>query len=539
MRVAHKTIFETIEFELGATLQELAEANTVVTTGKRINSVSDDPVGLTQLLDIGSNISNLDQIERNISTGKAWLNNGETALSSLKDLLSEAMVLSEQMANGTYNEYQRETSAKRVDGILRQAINYGNTTVNGQYIFGGTKTETMPFDLDDEDNPTKATYSGNENEFSIKTGADSSVAVGQNGKEVFGYSTLEITSKNNKIQFIEYTNGTASSEITAVIPNGIYTHDELATAMRNAMDIASSESGNSVNYDVDYDATTQKYSIHDNGARPSIHAKLLWATGSNSGESIAPYIGFDTADVRDAIVSDTSVGTFPVDIDAALYNNNTIVISEDDGSGATKLTLTLTDGNYTASELADELETQMDTQSTASGYGIDYEVSYDATNQQFIIEEAVGTNLQELTIINSDSDATALSALGLTETDHTYTPVESDNEANWNIFSTLLDTQKHLEANDQDGIARSMIILKTHFERIVGTISNIGSNEIRLDIRSSVLTETKLSYTERGASIEDADLIEAVSNLKLKEFAYEASLAASARVMKLSLADYI
>ena len=48
-----------------------------------------------------------------------------------------------------------------------------------------------------------------------------------------------------------------------------------------------------------------------------------------------------------------------------------------------------------------------------------------------------------------------------------------------------------------------------------------------------------MSYTERAAALEDADLVDAVSNLKLKEFAYEASLSSSARLMKLSLTNYL
>lgn len=537
MRVAHKTIYETARYELGNTLEELNAANVIVSTGKRINNISDDPVGVTQLLDVQSNMDNLNQIERNISVGKTWLNSSEASLSSVSDILSEAMTLSEQMANGTYNASQREMASGRVDGIIRQMIQFGNTKVNGQYIFSGSRTNILPFDVDDDINPTQVIYSGNTDTFSIQTAEDVTIGVGNNGDDIFRYSVLDIDSSNNRIQFIEHDNGVASAEITATIPDGTYTKKELAVAMRNAMDAASEKNGGNVHYKVDYDDATQKYTISDNGSKAGVNVELLFESGSAYGKSVAPYIGFDPVDVRDAMMSDTVTGTFPVTIDAT---NNTIIISEDNGSGPIRMTVTLPNAvNQSAEDVAAALELQMDTQSAANGYGINYDVSYDAANQHFVFQEAETTQLKELKILEKDSDPAALSMLGFSAADHTLTRPTSDNQADWSSFKALIDFRDALRADDRDGIARAMTYIKTHFEHVESRVSKIGSNEIRLDIRSNVITDIKLSLSDREAKIEDANVLDAVSNLKLKEFAYEASLASSSRVIKMSLANYI
>ena len=73
MRVASKTIYDTIKFNLANITEELNKANKVVGTGRRIIGLSDDPVGLTQVLNIKSTLSGIEQLERNISMGKSWL----------------------------------------------------------------------------------------------------------------------------------------------------------------------------------------------------------------------------------------------------------------------------------------------------------------------------------------------------------------------------------------------------------------------------------------------------------------------------------
>ncbi len=532
MRITHKSIFESAQYALNNTLEKLAKANIIVTTGKRINSLSDDPVGITQLLDVKSNLRNMDQLEKNISAGRTWLNAGESALDSVRNLLSEALVLSEQLATGTYDAEQREAVVVRVEGIISQIVNYSNTQVIGQYIFSGSKTDTLPFDLDDENNPTKVNYFGNDDKFSIKTGKDTRVTVGHDGEEVFRYSELTVDRTNNIINFKEYTDGSAGSEIVALIPLGKYTHEELATAMRDAMNKASTDSGDSITYKVDYDSATKKYTIRDNGSKAGVHVELLWQTGTQSGNSIAPYIGFDLTDIRDALVSDTTAPAFPQTIAA---NSGDMIFTETVGSTSTTLTIDIAGTYATGSALADALESALD---TASG-SINYDVTYDASNLKFIVEEAEGTNLTELKIVSNGTDTTALTPLGFTAADHTHAPPESDSEVDWSIFKSLFDLKGYLASDDQDGIARSMTILETHYKEVVSSISQIGSNEIRFNIREQVIMDLELSYSNRGAKIEDADLVEAVTNLKLMEFAYQSSLASSARVMQMSLADYL
>jgi flagellar hook-associated protein 3 FlgL len=178
MRVASKTIYDTIKFNLANVTEELSKANKIVASGKRITDLSDDPVGLTQILNIRSTISNIEQLGRNINLGKSWLTASESALSSVQNLISDAKALCVQMASATTGAAQRTSTAETVQNTLEEIASLSNTEVNGRYIFAGSKTDTAPFS-------TGGTYNGDNNAFTVKIGRDTTVEVGSDGEAVF------------------------------------------------------------------------------------------------------------------------------------------------------------------------------------------------------------------------------------------------------------------------------------------------------------------------------------------------------------------
>lgn len=188
MRVSSKAMWEATRYQLGNITNELTEASIVIATGKRINSLKDDPVGVTRVLNLKSNLSDLDQIKKNLATAQTWLDAGETALRSVQDIVIESKTLAIAMRSDTVNADDRQVSAEHIRGYILELESLANTQVQGQYIFSGTKTDTKSFELDDQQNPTTATYSGNSTAFEIKTGKNSTIKVSQDGDSLF--STL-------------------------------------------------------------------------------------------------------------------------------------------------------------------------------------------------------------------------------------------------------------------------------------------------------------------------------------------------------------
>jgi len=210
MRVAYRTIYQMIKYNISHITEKMQKLNTVVASGKRINDLSDDPVGLSKSLHLKSKLDEMDQIKRNLSFGKSWLSAAETALNNVQELLTEAKGIAIEMSNSTVGQEERRSAAKVVDNILKEIIVLANSNVNGRYIFSGQNTDTAPFDED-------GNYRGNNSGFTISAGKDITIQIGYNGQEVFGtiFNTLKDfrdSLENNDIDGIQQAIGDLNNE---------------------------------------------------------------------------------------------------------------------------------------------------------------------------------------------------------------------------------------------------------------------------------------------------------------------------------------
>ena len=105
-------------------------------------------------------------------------------------------------------------------------------------------------------------------------------------------SPVVVSSSNKQIKFSEDM-GEGSTTLTATIAEDSYsTGDSLAAAIESAMETASANIGNSMDYIVSYDSDTQKFVIEGTGTLEEL--KILWTDG---GSTAAGILGFeDTSD---------------------------------------------------------------------------------------------------------------------------------------------------------------------------------------------------------------------------------------------------
>ncbi len=182
MRISNKMMFDTAQQNLFNLTEELNRANEVVAAQKRILRLSDDPVGLTQVLTMRSSLSNIGQMERNIGLGKNWLAASESAQTQIQNLISDTKALSVQMSSGNVGASNRRHAAGIVENNLKEIVALANSQVDGRYIFAGTNTETAAFTIDGNND---VTYNGNNTPFTIKLGRDASTQIGRDGEAVF------------------------------------------------------------------------------------------------------------------------------------------------------------------------------------------------------------------------------------------------------------------------------------------------------------------------------------------------------------------
>ncbi len=268
MRITNKTIYDSMELRLSNLTRALSESNLVVSTGKQINRLSDNPTGVSQVLNISASINNITQYGKNMDVGLNWLTGGESALSSVNDLILDMKLLSNQLVNAPNSAAQRSDAIARVNGVLEQIFSIGNTEINNSYIFAGSKTGTRPLAFDSITNPQKVTYRGDHTPFAVKTEKSANLNVGRDGSTIFWEDSIQVDQTNNRIAFREDTGLGPNSErtLTGVIPDGTYTAPDLARMVQNAMNASSEAYGYGIRYHVALDAATQKFEITPDGS---------------------------------------------------------------------------------------------------------------------------------------------------------------------------------------------------------------------------------------------------------------------------------
>lgn len=197
MRVGNKTVFDSVTNILGINTTALSKAYDVTSSGKRLIDLATDPVALPQAMSLKSTLANMTQMGRGITLGQSWLSAGETALSTIQGLVSDAKSLAVQMSSATTSPSSRTFVATDIQNKLEEIVSLANTEMNGRYVFSGSKTEIAPFTLEADNT---VTYNGDSSPFIVKIGRNASVEIGSDGSEVFQSSTSNIFETLNDLK---------------------------------------------------------------------------------------------------------------------------------------------------------------------------------------------------------------------------------------------------------------------------------------------------------------------------------------------------
>jgi flagellar hook-associated protein 3 len=117
-----------------------------MSTGRRINKASDDPIGTHKDLRYRSILSNISQYKTNISSGLHLLSSYDNIFGNMKDMLQAANEIAISMNNEPNNDPSTNlVAAEEINSIITQLYDMVNTRLGGRYILSGFKTRTEAF----------------------------------------------------------------------------------------------------------------------------------------------------------------------------------------------------------------------------------------------------------------------------------------------------------------------------------------------------------------------------------------------------------
>ena len=119
-----------------------------ISTQKRINRVSDDPVALGRVIKYKSGVKDMEQFQRNIEFTKGYIERSEASLSGINDALVRAKELSVSLASDTFAHDSRLAASREVDQLIQGIVALANSQYGNRYVFGGFRSLTPPLSRD-------------------------------------------------------------------------------------------------------------------------------------------------------------------------------------------------------------------------------------------------------------------------------------------------------------------------------------------------------------------------------------------------------
>ncbi len=493
-------IYNNISFALSLHAEAMARLQEQASTGARINRASDGPSAAYRILGLNSQERSLENYIDNLSEVVSTL---ELSFSIVQNMFDEVAgkegmrARLTQLTGGIYDEASRKRNAEVVNDLLDQVIMLANTKRMGQYLFGGGNTSSAPYVATPTNGTiTKVTYKG-----SVE-GRDVEVAPGVESSAFYVGDDLFRSNDRSTPEFIlgntGVTAGTGTSSVTG------FTWLTVAAEVNEKQTITITGTPTSGNINIAFGATVPlsvNVGYHATAADVENALETLGDIGSGdvtcTGDFLDDANGI-TIEFTGALELTNVAEMVVTDVD---LNNGAVPAISTDNDGGKQLSI---DGG------------------TAVGIPIG-----DKTN---------------VAIINPDGQVLYVNASGTISTGVELVVVTGTHDI-FNAFITIRDILKnekgHTDAQLQTLLSNSFNSLDEIRNLLVQSEVRIGSKVGFLDNLKENLEDIRYNAMEETTRLEQADIAQVAIDLSRREVLYQMSLSVAARLMSMSLLDFL
>jgi flagellar hook-associated protein 3 FlgL len=177
--------------------EKISQTSQQASTGKKIMTPQDDPVGSAKLLEAKQAISINDQYAVNRNALKYTIGIANVALNGIQDVMQSMNEQIVSLGNGSLNSSNRQSIALTLQSQLDHLVSLSNTKdAAGHYIFSGYKSDTASItineDMDFEPGEYQYNYdySGDLNNALIQVDSSTQLGLGVNAETIFSTDFL-------------------------------------------------------------------------------------------------------------------------------------------------------------------------------------------------------------------------------------------------------------------------------------------------------------------------------------------------------------
>ncbi|MCT8140147.1 flagellar hook-associated protein FlgL [Anaerobacillus sp. CMMVII] len=146
MRITQTMLSNNTLRHMSNSYQKLGKIQDQLATGKKITRASQDPVVAMNGMRYRSQVTEIEQFNRNLSETYNWMDTADSSLDKVTLTLQRIRELTVQATNDSYEDTQRENIRKEITQLREHLMALANTKANNKYIFNGTNTINPPVD---------------------------------------------------------------------------------------------------------------------------------------------------------------------------------------------------------------------------------------------------------------------------------------------------------------------------------------------------------------------------------------------------------
>lgn len=220
VRISDRMMYDKIVQTMLANRNKLTDLQQQISTGKRVDSPSDDPSVVMGILKSKNSLYKIDTYMDNIESAISEMEVTSQVIQSAVDIAHRAKELTVQASNATSGPEQLSAISYEIDQLTAQLKDLGNTQFQGRSIFGGLVTDDPAFvtpaagEIQYNGTPSTGTY---QRQVEVSQGV--SVTINVTGDKVFGEHYMDMTGPTLVSSGFIGTLITLQQELTTIPPD--------------------------------------------------------------------------------------------------------------------------------------------------------------------------------------------------------------------------------------------------------------------------------------------------------------------------------
>ena len=511
MRVTNNMIMNTTKSNINRNKVQVDKMNTQMSTQKKIDVPSDDPVIAVRSLRLRSTMNEIEQyLDTNVKDAESWLDITQSSLKSLESTIKEIHTQCNAGSNTYLTQDDRNTILTQLKQLRDQIYAEGNNDYAGRTIFTGYKTNTtLTFQSD-----SKASY-----------------------------TIIEPSSYENIEEKNYYTH---TFESFADVPANEPTADvDKVTIQRIRLSYNAIENPSNITF---------KYKMADG----TTATETLDATGATASTS-----GFTFKQVT---TSDLNTANYAIGDDEVVLNTDTgeLLLGKNAAdfirSNKASVSVTYDKTRFNKGELRPEhyfnCTDKTDTANpvkfinyNADGERMYEDINYYIGNNQSItvntlaadtFNAAIGRDVDELSdavqfAIDANDTVKKIEAM---KTSERYSS-DADQEMLQKWYEAAQRQADYANQNMQDLYNAKLTTFDNYETNVNLAYTTVGAKGQRVDMVKSRLESNKTTIEKLKSDNEDRELSDVVIDYTASYTAYQAALQAASKVQEQTLLDYL